>query len=96
MVQYKSFITIRAPGEGGTRNPMTNPMYVRTARFVDGMIKPAAVFVFCTIRLVQNVWGDPLHAILARLGPNGHQASPAHSVRRLWVALWVHGHAHFA
>ena len=38
MRQYKSFSTVGAPDEGGTRNPMTNPMYVRTTRLVDGMV----------------------------------------------------------
>jgi hypothetical protein len=45
-----------------------------------GCARTSAVFVFCTIRLVQNVWGDPPQAILARLEPNDHQGSPAHSV----------------
>ena len=33
-----------------------------------------------TAGLVQNVWGDPLQTILARLEPNNHQGSPAHLV----------------
>ena len=45
-MRYTSFSTVGAPGEGGTRNPMTNPMYVRVTRLVDGMVngQPAAAF----------------------------------------------------
>jgi hypothetical protein len=68
-------------GVGGVGEVLTIPAGSRTGKGRAVLDARALTMLCCqAICLVQNVWGDPPHAILARLEPNDHQGSPAHSV----------------